>query len=38
MSNKFLIGIGAAFFCVFALGIAAVMGITSMTGQTSHSA
>jgi len=34
MSNKFLIGIGAAFFFVFVLGIAAVVGIHSITGQT----
>src|SRR5229473_2178836 len=33
MSNKFLIGIGVAFFFVFVLGIAAVVGIHSITGQ-----
>src|SRR5476651_407518 len=34
MSNKFLIGIGTAFFFVFVLGIAAVVGINTMSEQT----
>jgi len=38
MSNKFLIGIGTAFFFVFVLGIGAVMSINSMSGQPSHPA
>lgn len=31
MTNKFLVGVGAAFFAVFALGIAAVVGISNLT-------
>lgn len=37
MNNKFLIGIGAAFVLVFAGGIAAVVGITSMTDHVTVS-
>jgi hypothetical protein len=34
MTNKFLIGIGVSFLFVFALGIAAVVGINSLSEQT----
>lgn len=37
MSNRFLIGIAAAFFAVFAIGIGAVVGIAHMSDQTTIS-
>jgi len=36
MNDKFFIGIGAAFFLVFFLGIAVVMGFEMVTDQPSH--
>jgi hypothetical protein len=38
MTNKFLIGIGAAFFSVFVLAVASVVSINSMTEQRSRPA
>ena len=37
MSNKFLIGIAAAFFAVFAIGVGAIVGITRLSDETTIS-